>query len=254
MSKRCRAEERWFLLSFTFQNNNYTVSAGVMLFCSQLKISMWNTVCLLQDNRQHSSFHKVSNKSNAQLLRSRPFPAQKDRHWAFDERQCSSNNDCLQFYSHCRLCDNTFWSDTHWTLMTEPDLNRADIRGMRKMLLKELNVMTIQQPISMFNVSYSGDDGTQRCFQIKWNWSVTQHHPDQRNKTLNVTFNNILRKLHIIWDTFKMFQTWPGRLYDYYLYLITGCFKLTRDQIRHVLWWQKALWITSEIIWTKNSG
>lgn len=33
--------------------------------------------------------------------------------------------------------------------MTDPHLNRADIHGMRKMALKEINVITIQQPISV---------------------------------------------------------------------------------------------------------
>lgn len=145
------------------------------------------------------------------------------------------------------------WSDTHWALMTDLHLNRADIHGMRKMLLKELNVITIHQPISTFNVLYSGDDRMQRSFQMKWNWSVTQdciqlsqHHPDQRNKTLMWHLITYWGNCTLSETLLQCFQTWTGRLYDYYLYLITVCFKLTRKtitgnshQIHHALWWQK---------------
>lgn len=121
-------------------------------------------------HRQHSSFHIASNKSNAQSLRSRPFPAQKHRHWAFDERRRSPKNDCLQFYSHCRLYDNTVPIRHTLSAYDRPSSEQSRYSWNDKNAIKRdgCNYHTAANQC-VFNVLYSGDDGTQRSFQMKLN-------------------------------------------------------------------------------------
>lgn len=118
-------------------------------------------------HRKHSSFHIVSNKSNAQSLRSRPLPAQKDRHWAFDERQSSQKMTVSNFIA-AAICMTTRPRSQTLSAVDRPPSEQSRYSWNEKNAIKiaECNYDTAANQC-VFNVLYSGGDRTQRSFQMK---------------------------------------------------------------------------------------
>lgn len=115
MNKSCREQKRDALCILAHFKT--TIRLSLLESCCS-EVSFYVKYSLFAaGHRQHSSSHTLANKSNAQSLPSRLFPAHKHTHTHTGLLMSQKNLHCLQFYSRSRLNDKH--SSTHHTLSTQ---------------------------------------------------------------------------------------------------------------------------------------